>query len=339
MAKTKQNTKAAPSPTIDEWKRERRKDGSAGPVPYEVLHRWAADSGMSVSDVHFHYNTLEWGGAGRKHSGPSGFGWYGSNPWGFDEDNPWDEWLDRRYRRNYYRRQVPNAPREDGLLHDDEVPHYIVQKGMPRAFTYAVGLGTGIKVGKSGTGDGDLVVQLSGRFGAYKSTHAVEVIGVNNHFLKDVNAAEANLLKELAPFKLDFGEEIFQDCPDVRNVLWEWFGGAWHQPKLLETLEERSAYWHDISSESPFHNLKGKSHVHAFDWRDYVRLVEEIELCQTALSPEVYELFEAIVIEQKPDFGESEGDDLLLELLNIYLPKEESIYPNARRKLHDFLGW
>lgn len=316
------------------------------PVPPEILAKWAMESGTPLDKFYpTHYSTTEWLGAGRPPA-RKGYGtrWYSSRRVGDDYgyDYSFADWLRDRYTYDYYRRQLDHAPGADGFIHPNEVPHYVVQRGMPRAFTYAIGLGTGIKVGKSGTGDGDLLTQLDGRFSQYRSTHKIEVIGIESHYLRDIDAAETDLLKALAEYKLDFGEELFQDCPETRDILWKWFASEWHKPKLLASVDERRNYFWDVSNESAFCGLKGKTHTFPFDWRDYVRLIEEIELCNLVLAcPEEAEQIAEEYRENEglPSFGESEDDDLLLEILNIYLPKDEARYPTARKKLHAYMGW
>jgi len=314
--------------------RQLLKNGHVAPVSREERSKWAQEenrrypgSNITPETVALFYRTKHWAQAGRAPTEP-GITFYDDYwPQGGGID-ALGEWLNNRFvetcvRREYFEEDPCPA----------SVPHYSVHKGMPRAFIYAVGLGNGIKVGKSGTGEGDLLMQLRGRFGAYKSTHKVEVIGIADHPLQRVDKAEALLLELLSEHKLDQGLEMFEDCGLVRQILWEQFQLYWHQDKELPTRVQRMAYW-NATRHSPFHGLQGKSHHFALGWPDYVRLVEEIDLLTHVNSDlEIFvDLFNAFRKEKGlPEFGDQ--DDEFAEALSLYLPKSESLYPNARKRL------
>lgn len=348
-------------------KRKRLRNGYIEPVSLEEKYRMALDFNdrhpkpdgerWDPEEMHLYVSTLGSTKAGRLHTNGNS-NWY-SNPFktfnsDYDDYPLFMDWLDKRFTQTCVRRQLFEERPKDG-----SIPHYVVQKGMPRAFTYAVGLGNGIKVGKSGTGDGDLLQQVNGRLGGYKTTHDIEVIGICDHYLRDIDKEETELLKRLSAYKLNFGDEMFKDCTEVRDIVWDWFGAAWHQDRPISS-DAVDSYEDNYEGAWGFHSLKGNIHHFAFDWRDYIRLVEEIELLNFVgsnsehLQDERLERGDlyipldketAIYYEQRKkddkdyDPEEEDEDFYFKDYLNYYLPESESLYPSARKRLKAFLGW
>jgi len=258
---------------------------------------------------------------------------------------------------------------EDDPDPEDQLPFYPMSREVSCAFIYAAKVASGIKIGVAGTGTStDSVHQLKSRLSTYGSISPVELLGICSCSKGDALRKEASFHKKLEAYRVEgVGRELFSDTPEVRQYLLGEMFDTWHQPvrnlpsasPVFRQMLDHTHYFcfntldpdeDDIAKSeyrgvyvTDFHAEKEGWYAPFCDWKDYLRLVPEINLynhyafdcigdCESMWLEHAREL--GIV---DADYDESQAEQgLIVHLLNHFLPLEECRNRSLRARFNDW---